>query len=131
MSDHEGPVAEDDVGLPKATVFKLISGPSHLPLPKSTLELIRPAEMLPEDISCAKDAKELIVECCVGASLPHCSTYLVGEIDVWTLAEWVKLLSTQANSVCDESTKKTISPEHVTEALKVSGVHGPTAGSHH
>lgn len=34
-------------------------------------------------------------------------------------SEWIKLISTQSNAVCDESSKKTISPEHVTEALKV------------
>ena len=33
--------------------------------------------------------------------------------------EWIKLISTQSNTVCDESNKKTISPEHVIEALKV------------
>jgi hypothetical protein len=35
------------------------------------------------------------------------------------IPEWIKLISTQSNAVCDESSKKTISPEHVTEALKV------------
>lgn len=33
--------------------------------------------------------------------------------------EWVKLISTQSNAVCEGSAKKTISPEHVMEALKV------------
>lgn len=41
---------------------------------------------------------------------------VAGHVDC---AEWVKLLSTQSNEVCEGSTKKTISPEHVTEALKV------------
>jgi len=36
------------------------------------------------------------------------------------MSEWIKLLSTQSNEVCESSAKKTISPEHVTEALKVS-----------
>jgi hypothetical protein len=36
--------------------------------------------------------------------------------------EWIKLISTQSNAICDESSKKTISPEHVTEALRVSSV---------
>jgi len=36
------------------------------------------------------------------------------------MIEWIKLLSTQSNEVCESSAKKTISPEHVTEALKVS-----------
>ncbi|CAD6568508.1 MAG: negative cofactor 2 transcription regulator complex subunit ncb2 [Tremellales sp. Tagirdzhanova-0007] len=85
MSEVEVPIGEEDVGLPKATVFKLIS------------------EMLPEDMSCSKDAKDVIVDCCVAGS------------------EWVKLLATQANGVCDESSKKTISPEHVVEALRQLG----------
>lgn len=33
--------------------------------------------------------------------------------------EWIKLISAQSNTVCEESSKKTISPEHVLEALKV------------
>ncbi|EJT49182.1 hypothetical protein A1Q1_01663 [Trichosporon asahii var. asahii CBS 2479] len=79
MSDREGFGGDDEHTLPKATVFKLIS------------------EMLPEDLSCAKDTKEIIVDCCV---------------------EWIKLISAQSNTVCEESSKKTISPEHVIEALK-------------
>ncbi|KAJ3178916.1 negative cofactor 2 transcription regulator complex subunit ncb2 [Geranomyces variabilis] len=44
-----GPAAaEEDLSLPKATVTKLIN------------------EMLPEDINCAKEARDLIAECCVG-----------------------------------------------------------------
>jgi predicted ATP-dependent protease len=68
--------------------------------------------MLPPDISCAKDAKELIVEACVGEhhrKFAHALT-----------PEWIKLISAQSNTVCEESSKKTISPEHVLEALKVS-----------
>ncbi|KAI9632000.1 histone-fold-containing protein [Dioszegia hungarica] len=82
MSDSGAPAGDDEVGLPKATVFKLIQ------------------EMLPPDMACAKDAKEIIVDCCV---------------------EWIKLISTQSNSICDESSKKTISPEHVLAALKQLG----------
>jgi len=36
-----------------------------------------------------------------------------------TPPEWIKLISAQSNTVCEESSKKTISPEHVIEALKV------------
>jgi hypothetical protein len=39
---------DDDFGLPKATVNKMIQ------------------EMMPADIGCAKDTKDLIAECCVG-----------------------------------------------------------------
>ncbi|CAK9780796.1 histone-fold-containing protein [Cutaneotrichosporon oleaginosum] len=83
MSDREGfGGGDDEHTLPKATVYKLIS------------------EMLPDDLSCAKDTKEIIVDCCV---------------------EWIKLISAQSNTVCEESSKKTISPEHVLEALKQLG----------
>lgn len=76
MSDIGGPVGDDDVGLPKATVFKLISGMSVLlytisssQLPGYLVEgskLTTTLEMLPEDIACSKEAKDIIVECCVG-----------------------------------------------------------------
>ena len=72
--------------------------------------------MLPQDISCVKEAKDIIVECCVGPSSLF-PTKITSDRRVGT--EWVKLLSTQANAVCDGSSKKTISPEHVTEALRV------------
>jgi hypothetical protein len=36
-----------------------------------------------------------------------------------TEEEWIKLMSATSNAVCDSSSKKTISPEHVIEALKV------------
>lgn len=39
---------------------------------------------------------------------------------VMLITEWIKLISAQSNTVCEESSKKTISPEHVLEALKVS-----------
>ncbi|WVN85067.1 uncharacterized protein L203_100209 [Cryptococcus depauperatus CBS 7841] len=73
---------EDDVALPKATVVKIIQ------------------EMLPDDISASKEAKDIIFDCCT---------------------EWIKLISTQSNMVCEASSKKTISPEHVMEALKQLG----------
>ncbi|KAJ1547879.1 negative cofactor 2 transcription regulator complex subunit ncb2 [Nowakowskiella sp. JEL0078] len=42
---------DKEFALPKATVAKLIQ------------------EMLPDDITCAKDAKDLLSECCVGTFL--------------------------------------------------------------
>ncbi|KAH8929472.1 histone-fold-containing protein [Atractiella rhizophila] len=47
MSDDEqGRAGDDEVGLPKATIQKLIQ------------------EMLPGDFSCTKDTRDLIAECC-------------------------------------------------------------------
>ncbi|OMJ07751.1 Negative cofactor 2 complex subunit beta [Smittium culicis] len=49
MSDYEGNGAgEDDLSLPRATVYKLIG------------------EMLPDDISCAKETRDLLIDCCNG-----------------------------------------------------------------
>ncbi|KAK4689523.1 hypothetical protein P7C73_g548, partial [Tremellales sp. Uapishka_1] len=98
MSDREGgPSGDDDLSLPKATVFKLIQ------------------EMLPEDLSCSREAKDIMLECCVGTI----SFYSGQDHKLRQLQEWIKLMATQANACCDESSKKTISPEHIVDALKV------------
>jgi hypothetical protein len=99
MSDSGA--GEDDVGLPKATVYKLVSGKlsssSSLqnkgqrgPVPLATFtallsrclmcfvswerrdgacsaKLTR-AEMLPPDMACSKEAKDVMVDCCLGES---------------------------------------------------------------
>lgn len=88
MSDDErisggaAPPGDDELSLPKATVQKLIS------------------EMLPNDISCSKDTRDLLIECCV---------------------EFIHLLSSEANEVCEADAKKTIAPEHVLKALQDLG----------
>ncbi|KAN0060447.1 negative cofactor 2 transcription regulator complex subunit ncb2 [Thecaphora frezii] len=88
MSDSEShggaPSAppDDELSLPKATVQKLIS------------------DLLPSDMSCAKDTRDLLIECCV---------------------EFIHLLSSEANEVCEKDSKKTIAPEHVVQALKDLG----------
>ncbi|KAI9340409.1 histone-fold-containing protein [Zopfochytrium polystomum] len=85
MSDddhHGGGGLDEEVGLPKATVYKLIQ------------------EILPPDISCAKDTKDLLTECCV---------------------EFIHLVSTEANEVCEKDARKTIAGEHIITALKNLG----------
>jgi len=86
MSD-DGPMGsipsmDDDLSLPKATVQKLIS------------------ELLPKDVLCAKDTRDLIIECCV---------------------EFIHMLSTEANEICEAESRKTIAPEHICGALKRLG----------
>jgi len=86
MSDREGhsggPPTDDDLSLPKATVAKMIS------------------ELLPNDIVCAKETRDLVIECCV---------------------EFIHLLSSEANEICEQESKKTIAPEHIISALKRLG----------
>ncbi|KAH9894318.1 histone-fold-containing protein [Cubamyces sp. BRFM 1775] len=84
MSDHEtgGIPSDEDLSLPKATVTKMI------------------AELLPNDVTCAKDTRDLIIECCV---------------------EFIHLISSEANEICEQESKKTIAPEHIISALKRLG----------
>jgi len=72
----------EDLSLPKATISKIIK------------------EMLPDDIKCANDTRDLIMECCV---------------------EFIHVLSSESNEVCTKENKKTIAPEHILKALKSLG----------
>jgi len=87
MSDREGhpgglPPTDDDLSLPKATVAKMIS------------------DLLPNDVVCAKETRDLVIECCV---------------------EFIHLISSEANEICEQESKKTIAPEHIIAALKRLG----------
>ncbi|KAF9816306.1 hypothetical protein IEO21_04171 [Rhodonia placenta] len=85
MSDRETggiPGSDEDLSLPKATVAKMI------------------AELLPRDVSCAKETRDLVIECCV---------------------EFIHLISSEANEICEKESKKTIAPEHIISALKHLG----------
>ncbi|KAF8332815.1 histone-fold-containing protein [Cantharellus anzutake] len=73
---------DEDLSLPRATVQKLIS------------------EILPKDIVCAKETRDLISECGV---------------------EFIHLISAEANEICEKESKKTIAPEHVLSALRELG----------
>ncbi|KAJ3074097.1 negative cofactor 2 transcription regulator complex subunit ncb2 [Podochytrium sp. JEL0797] len=84
-SDHQYPVGpgdDEDLGLPKTTIQKIIQ------------------ETLPADLWCAKETRDLIADCCL---------------------EFVHLISSEANEVCDKEQKKTITGEHVVAALKTLG----------
>ncbi|PAV20687.1 histone-fold-containing [Pyrrhoderma noxium] len=86
MSDREGAsgaaALDDELSLPKATVSKMIS------------------ELLPNDVSCSKETRDLIIECCV---------------------EFIHLISSEANEICEQESKKTIAPDHIITALKRLG----------
>jgi len=87
MASDDGPMGsvppmDDDLSLPKATVQKLIS------------------ELLPKDVVCAKETRDLVIECCV---------------------EFIHMISTEANEICESESKKTIAPEHILTALKRLG----------
>jgi len=83
MSDREFG-GNDDLSLPKATVQKIIT------------------EILPSSsgLTFAKDARDLLIECCV---------------------EFITLVSSEANEISEKEAKKTIACEHVTKALEELG----------
>ncbi|KAH7442368.1 hypothetical protein KP509_03G085200 [Ceratopteris richardii] len=74
--------SKEDVSLPKATMTKIIK------------------EMLPRHVRVARDAQDLLVECCV---------------------EFINLISSESNEICSKEEKRTIAPEHVMKALEVLG----------
>ena len=94
MSDREGvpgAAGDDELSLPKATVAKMISGASEFP--SSFLSTARhylrcltyvrvdhgahgKIELLPNEVTCAKETRDLIIECCVGTCAPFHSIYL-------------------------------------------------------
>nr|GMC69425.1 protein MIZU-KUSSEI 1 [Ipomoea batatas] len=57
-------------------------------------------EMLPPDVRVARDCQDLLIECCV---------------------EFINLISSESNEVCNKEDKRTIAPEHVLKALEVLG----------
>ncbi|KAI4331524.1 hypothetical protein MLD38_029710 [Melastoma candidum] len=77
--------SKEDASLPKATMTKIIK------------------EMLPPDVRVARDAQDLLIECCV---------------------EFINLVSSESNEVCNRAEKRTIAPEHVLKALEVLGFGG-------
>ncbi|KYQ89344.1 putative histone-like transcription factor [Tieghemostelium lacteum] len=72
----------DNLTLPKATVSKLIK------------------EMLPNDIKCSNETRDMILECCV---------------------EFIHLISSEANDISGKDNKSTIGAEHVIKALNELG----------
>eukprot|EP01100_Stratorugosa_tubuloviscum_P000471 TRINITY_DN1106_c3_g1_i1.p1 TRINITY_DN1106_c3_g1~~TRINITY_DN1106_c3_g1_i1.p1 ORF type:complete len:133 (-),score=57.54 TRINITY_DN1106_c3_g1_i1:155-553(-) len=65
-------------------------------LPKATIgKLIK--EALPSDMRCSDESRDAIVDCCV---------------------EFIHMISSEANEICNKENKRTITPEHILDALK-------------
>lgn len=70
-----------------------------LSLPKATMtKLIQ--ELLPPTMTSTKDCRDLLTDCCV---------------------EFIHLISSESNEICETSNKKTIAGDHVISALKNLG----------
>lgn len=58
------------------------------------------SETLPQELTFSRESRDLLIDCCV---------------------EFVHLISSEANEICERETKKTIAGEHVTKALEDLG----------
>ncbi|KAB5593399.1 Histone-like transcription factor and archaeal histone protein [Ceratobasidium theobromae] len=79
------------------------AGDDELSLPKATVQKLiagEPSVSTAPDILSSKESRDLIIECCV---------------------EFIHMISTEANEICEKEAKKTISPEHIVGALKTLG----------
>lgn len=90
---------ELDDGEQPLNAYGASGGEDELSLPKATVNKLI-SEMLPPGIQCPKETRELLLDCCT---------------------EFIHLVSSEANEVCERAARKTISPEHVVEALKSLG----------
>lgn len=84
MNDLVGGSNDDEISLPKATVSKLLN------------------EYLPESINCTKETRDLISDCCTG------NDYLNENIHLLMGLEFVHLIASESNDVCEKNNKKTI-----------------------
>ncbi|KAK6276044.1 hypothetical protein POUND7_005753 [Theobroma cacao] len=76
-------------------------------------------EMLPPDVRVARDAQDLLIECC--NSIDSIKLFLVIDENFKPFAEFINLISSESNDVCNREDKRTIAPEHVLKALEVLG----------
>jgi len=68
-------------------------------LPKITINKII-KESLPEEVKCTADSQQLILQCCM---------------------EFLQLISSEANDICNKHNKKVIVPDHILMALQKLG----------
>lgn len=74
-------------------------GQEELSLPKATVQKII-SEILPDSYSFTKDAREALIECCI---------------------EFLMIVSTESNDIADKELKKTLSTDHILQALDELG----------
>jgi len=76
-----------------------MSEKEEVSLPKATIsKIVR--ETLPEHIKCSSETRDAILECCI---------------------EFIHLISSEANEICNQEKRRTISAEHILKALEVLG----------
>ena len=102
LHDVDGEAGNDDLSLPKGKLF-VTPAYSHsiTMIPTATVQKII-TEILPPSSgqSFARDARDLLIECCV---------------------EFITLISSEANDISEKEAKKTIAVEHIEKALTELG----------
>jgi hypothetical protein len=84
-------------------------------------------DILDGETKCSNEARDLIVDCCVGAFYhhPYITSHFYDSSSCWHslrllfFAEFIQLVSSEANEIAGKANKKVISPEHIIDALKV------------
>ena len=69
-------------------------------------------EMLPSDVVISKDSLQLLNNCCIGN--------IVKLTNLMLFIELIQLIASESNEICEKETRKTISPEHIINALNVN-----------
>lgn len=72
-------------------------------------------ETLPSELACSKEVRETLMECCLGKERLGFSSSLSF---IFT-TEFIHLLASEANDVCEKENRKTIGAEHILSALQV------------
>lgn len=70
------------------------------------------SELLPPNMSCVKQTKDLIADCCLGISSNWITIHYL---------EFIHLLASESNEICEKENKKVLMGEHIIEALKQLG----------
>jgi len=83
--------------------------------------------MLPPEIGCTREARDIIMNCCIGKGASHrgqagnCCLTQQYAATISPPAEFIHLVAFEASDICDKSKKRTIGQEHVMEALRTLG----------
>jgi histone H3/H4 len=82
------------------------------------------AEVIPSDLKLSAEVRDIFTDCCTGVCVRarrrrRCACATAGSADrALRAAEFVNLLSSEANELCDKEKKTTIGPEHVMSAME-------------
>ncbi|KAI8829028.1 TATA binding protein-associated phosphoprotein [Chytriomyces cf. hyalinus JEL632] len=124
---------DEEVGLPKSILESVLAHCAPCPCSHGSSEKNKKnnhaatiakiiQEVLPNDLWCAKETRDLITDCCLGG---FDSLFNFGVTDPrmhsFFSTEFVHLISSEANEECEKESKKTITGEHVLAALRSLG----------